>query len=54
MAFVVYFYLLKDIVDTREMALVVRIYAIFILLLLFSVLFWEYQGNISSKAKRWR
>lgn len=39
MAFIVNFYLLKDIFNTQEMALVVHIYAIFILLLLFSILF---------------
>lgn len=39
MALVVNFYLLKDIFDTQEMALIVHIYAIFILLLLFSILF---------------
>lgn len=39
MAFIVNFYLLKDIFNTQKMALVVHIYAIFILLLLFSILF---------------
>lgn len=39
MAFIVNFYLLKDIFNTQEMALVVHIYAIFILFLLFSILF---------------
>lgn len=39
MASIVNFYLLKDIFNTQEMALVVHIYAIFILLLLFSILF---------------
>lgn len=39
MAFIVNFYLLKDIFNTQEMALVVHIDAIFILLLLFSILF---------------